>query len=114
MPAERQRREGWWAVTDSNRRHPACKAGALPTELTALHAHVSPHPSRGKEHGAPAKGNHPPGASARRRSYVRRPGGSSAAGQLYVAAGFFAPFGARKPAAAVSFSHMYTPRLVLP
>jgi hypothetical protein len=22
-------------VTDSNRRHPACKAGALPTELTA-------------------------------------------------------------------------------
>ncbi len=26
---------GWWAVTDSNRRHPACKAGALPTELTA-------------------------------------------------------------------------------
>ena len=26
---------GWWAVTDSNRRHPACKAGALPAELTA-------------------------------------------------------------------------------
>ena len=26
----------WWAVTDSNRRHPACKAGALPAELTAL------------------------------------------------------------------------------
>ena len=25
----------WWAVTDSNRRHPACKADALPTELTA-------------------------------------------------------------------------------
>jgi len=23
----------WWAVTDSNRRHPACKAGALPAEL---------------------------------------------------------------------------------
>src|SRR5499427_9481188 len=32
----RLRGEGWWAVTDSNRRHPACKAGALPTELTAL------------------------------------------------------------------------------
>src|SRR4026208_1208577 len=30
-----RRREMWWAVTDSNRRHPACKAGALPTELTA-------------------------------------------------------------------------------
>jgi hypothetical protein len=27
----------WWAVTGSNRRHPACKAGALPTELTALY-----------------------------------------------------------------------------
>ena len=32
----REASEGWWAVTDSNRRHPACKAGALPTELTAL------------------------------------------------------------------------------
>ncbi len=27
--------DAWWAVTGSNRRHPACKAGALPTELTA-------------------------------------------------------------------------------
>ena len=25
----------WWAVTVSNRRHPVCKTGALPTELTA-------------------------------------------------------------------------------
>ena len=24
----------WWVVTDSNRRHSACKADALPTELT--------------------------------------------------------------------------------
>ena len=23
----------WWSRTESNRRHPACKAGALPTEL---------------------------------------------------------------------------------
>src|SRR5580704_4596825 len=30
--------EAWWAVTDSNRRHSACKADALPTELTA-HSH---------------------------------------------------------------------------
>ena len=29
------RSEGWWAMTGSNRRHPACKAGALPTELIA-------------------------------------------------------------------------------
>ena len=26
-------REGWWSRTGSNRRHPACKAGALPAEL---------------------------------------------------------------------------------
>jgi hypothetical protein len=26
-------RGAWWSQTDSNRRHPACKAGALPTEL---------------------------------------------------------------------------------
>ena len=25
----------WWAKTGSNRRHPACKAGALPAELFA-------------------------------------------------------------------------------
>lgn len=25
----------WWAVTGSNCRHPRCKRGALPTELTA-------------------------------------------------------------------------------
>jgi hypothetical protein len=33
--------KNWWAVTDSNRRHPACKAGALPTELTALARRLS-------------------------------------------------------------------------
>ena len=26
----------WWSRTESNRRHPACKAGALPTELWPL------------------------------------------------------------------------------
>lgn len=26
-------RKTWWVMTESNRRHPACKAGALPTEL---------------------------------------------------------------------------------
>lgn len=26
-------RNEWWSQTESNRRHPACKAGALPTEL---------------------------------------------------------------------------------
>lgn len=27
------RQERWWSLTGSNRRHPACKAGALPAEL---------------------------------------------------------------------------------
>ena len=26
----------WWSLTESNRRHPACKAGALPAELRPL------------------------------------------------------------------------------
>ena len=29
----RSMRDTWWSQTESNRRHPACKAGALPTEL---------------------------------------------------------------------------------
>src|SRR5262249_35609036 len=29
-------RLGWWSQTESNRRPPACKAGALPTELWPL------------------------------------------------------------------------------
>jgi hypothetical protein len=37
------RRSGWWSQTGSNRRPPACKAGALPTELWPLRA-GSPSP----------------------------------------------------------------------
>ena len=33
--------EAWWSRTESNRRHPACKAGALPTELWPLTLGVS-------------------------------------------------------------------------
>ena len=29
----RSTKEKWWSLTGSNRRHPACKAGALPAEL---------------------------------------------------------------------------------
>lgn len=29
-------KKGWWSRTGSNRRHPACKAGALPAELRPL------------------------------------------------------------------------------
>src|SRR5262245_66610880 len=47
---KRRRREGWWAVTDSNRRHPACKAGALPTELTALVHHLYRRRARWGKH----------------------------------------------------------------
>lgn len=35
------RMKRWWSQTDSNRRHPACKAGALPTELWPLTLGVS-------------------------------------------------------------------------
>src|SRR5436190_22876126 len=34
------RGERWWSWTESNRRPPACKAGALPTELQPPHALV--------------------------------------------------------------------------
>ena len=33
QPSSRSASEGWWSQTGSNRRPPACKAGALPTEL---------------------------------------------------------------------------------
>lgn len=32
--------EIWWALTGSNRRHSACKADALPTELSALNVFI--------------------------------------------------------------------------
>jgi hypothetical protein len=38
---------GWWRQPGSNRRHPACKAGALPTELCPRRA-PGPLASRGK------------------------------------------------------------------
>ncbi len=34
VPAGRLHRSSWWSVPGSNRRPPACKAGALPAELT--------------------------------------------------------------------------------
>ena len=37
LPASRHLLQGrWWSRTGSNRRHPACKAGALPAELRPL------------------------------------------------------------------------------
>ena len=42
-------RRGWWAVTVSNRRHSACKADALPTELTARAAETMGFPPRGQD-----------------------------------------------------------------
>ena len=37
---------GWWSQTESNRRHPACKAGALPTELWPRSSRNSAKPRR--------------------------------------------------------------------
>src|SRR5690554_1253663 len=42
------RRRQWWSQTGSNRRPPACKAGALPTELWPRMT-VSPAKTRGAE-----------------------------------------------------------------
>jgi hypothetical protein len=61
--------EGWWAVTDSNRRHSACKADALPTELTALRRHVSP--STRSTQAQRARPGHVPSISAQKFN-VRR------------------------------------------
>ena len=33
LTVTRRRQAAWWVMTDSNRRHPRCKRGALPTEL---------------------------------------------------------------------------------
>ena len=45
----------WWAVTGSNCRHPRCKRGALPTELTARQVgNVESHAL--EQDGRPAKG----------------------------------------------------------
>ena len=50
-----------WAVTGSNRRPPACKAGALPTELTAQallimeHARRDGGPAGGMEESCPVR-----------------------------------------------------------
>ena len=38
--------EGWWSQTGSNRRPPACKAGALPTELWPRSRRKSETPER--------------------------------------------------------------------
>src|SRR5580704_15063174 len=40
--SQRPHLEGWWAVTDSNRRPSRCKRDALPTELTARAPALAP------------------------------------------------------------------------
>ena len=69
---------GWWSQTGSNRRPPACKAGALPTELwprrrsrdQTARAHPGLRPpfrafafSDPKDCDRPAPPGHPPGSS---------------------------------------------------
>ena len=39
----------WWSQTGSNRRPPACKAGALPAELWPLQARMTEHERRGSK-----------------------------------------------------------------
>ena len=84
-----------WAVTDSNRRHPACKAGALPAELTALSRPLSLRAPAGQ-------------VTAARRPHQLE------AGLPAGAPGSLLALGAWKPAAIVSFWHMYAPAFVAP
>src|SRR5690606_4692563 len=41
---------GWWSLPDSNRRHFACKANALPTELRPLDNQRRATPTAGQAH----------------------------------------------------------------
>jgi hypothetical protein len=76
----------WWAVTDSNRRHPACKAGALPAELTARRTPctfpISPIALPAQARGTPAAGPISPSLQRTVRAWISRhvcrcaPGGS--------------------------------------
>src|SRR5262249_32899273 len=49
---------GWWAMRDSNRRHPRCKRGALPTEL------IAPRPYRRAFHLSQKRLRPPQGTAA--------------------------------------------------
>ncbi len=61
----------WWSLTGSNRRHPACKAGALPAELRPhFLPFSSSHPGRTERGPRQSLG-------ARRRIRLRHSGGFS-------------------------------------
>ena len=49
---QHQPQSGWWRQTGSNRRHPACKAGALPTELCPQ---TGAKRTRLEKHGGPGR-----------------------------------------------------------
>jgi hypothetical protein len=51
--AKGKSQQKWWSQTGSNRRHPACKAGALPAELWP-HLLVSRHTPHSPRNAAPA------------------------------------------------------------
>ena len=64
---------GWWAHLDSNPRHPACKAGALPAELRPPRRAPAPRESSGA-----IRDGHRPRPEHRRASLIK--GGDPAAG----------------------------------
>ena len=74
-----KRREGRWAVPGSNQRPPACKAGALPTELTAQRPtwRASPKPYTGCLR---RPGHHRRRSASRGQAGSRPPGLSRATG----------------------------------
>ena len=66
-------RERWWSRRDSNPRHPACKAGALPAELRPPRRAPAPRESSGA-----IRDGHRPRPEHRRASLIK--GGDPAAG----------------------------------
>ena len=65
QPSHRFASEGWWSQTESNRRPPACKAGALPTELWPL---VGVRPP-----GSPSRSSRQPARLRPARARARQP-----------------------------------------
>ena len=69
----RHERSEWWSLSGSNRRPPACKAGALPAELKPhwVRSNRRPQPSQFNAQVARAR---PPAAKRGRTNQQKRPG----------------------------------------
>ena len=76
--------EAWWAVQDLNLQHPACKAGALPIELTARIV-------VGREDGRRARACQSCGSRPRKKAARNRSDGRAAGETVHVRQSCFFP-----------------------